>query len=54
LLPYPCKLTKDGWVNAASGKPLAVRATYWKLYVETLARKKPAERSPQRAQADRD
>jgi hypothetical protein len=36
LLPYPCKLTKDGWVNAASGKPLAVRATYWKLYVETL------------------
>ena len=20
LLPYPCKLTKDGWVNAASGR----------------------------------
>jgi hypothetical protein len=34
-LPYPCKLTKDGWVNAASGKPLMVRATYWKLHVET-------------------
>ena len=29
-LPYPCKLTKDGWVNAASGKPLMVRATYWR------------------------
>jgi hypothetical protein len=40
LLPYPCNLTKDGWVNAASGKPLAVRATRWKLYVETLPRKK--------------
>jgi hypothetical protein len=52
LLPYPCKLTKDGWVNAASGRPLAVRATYWKLYVETLGRKKPAERSPQRPQAE--
>ena len=25
LLPYPCELTKEGWVNAASGKPLAVR-----------------------------
>ena len=33
-LPYPCKLTKDGWVNAASGKPLMVRATYWTLQVE--------------------
>jgi hypothetical protein len=54
LLPYACKLTKDGWVNAASGKPLAVRATYWKLYVETLARKKPAERKPPLPQADRD
>src|SRR3954466_12360170 len=25
VLLYPCELTKDGWVNAASGKPLAVR-----------------------------
>ena len=39
LLPYPCKLTPDGWVNAATGSPLAVRPTYWKLYVETLPRK---------------
>ena len=23
LLPYPCKFTKDGWVNAATGLPLA-------------------------------
>jgi hypothetical protein len=38
-LPYPCKLTPDGWVNAATGSPLAVRPTYWKLYVETLPRK---------------
>lgn len=45
LLPYPCKLTKDGWVNAASGKPLAVRATYWKLYVETTPRKKAGKPS---------
>ena len=40
VLPYPCTLSRDGWVNAASGKPLAVRPTYWKLYVETLPRKK--------------
>jgi hypothetical protein len=39
LLPYSCKLTSDGWVNAASGKPLAVGVTYWKLYVETPKRK---------------
>jgi hypothetical protein len=29
LLPYPCKLTTVGWVNAGSGKPLAVGVTYW-------------------------
>jgi hypothetical protein len=39
LLPYPCKLTPQGWVNAATGSPLSVRPTYWKLYVETLPRK---------------
>ena len=44
LLPYPCELTEDGWVNAASGKPLAVRVTYWKPYVETLPRRKPGKR----------
>ena len=44
LLPYPCELTKERWVNAASGKPLAVRVTYWKPYVETLPRKKPGKR----------
>jgi hypothetical protein len=31
---YPCELTKDGWVHAASGKPMMVRATYWTLQVE--------------------
>jgi hypothetical protein len=46
LLPYPCTLTRDGWVKAASGKPLAVRPTYWKLFVETLPRKKTWERTP--------
>ena len=45
LLPYPCELTKEGWVNAASGKPLTVRVTYWKPYVETLPRKKPGKRT---------
>ncbi|MGA7164048.1 MAG: hypothetical protein WBX37_08875, partial [Pseudolabrys sp.] len=34
-LSYPCELTEDGWVNAASGKPLAVRVTYWKPYVDS-------------------
>src|SRR3954447_16581963 len=43
LLPYPCELKKEGWVNAASGKPLAVRVTYWKPYVETLPRSKPGK-----------
>ena len=47
VLPYPCTLSRDGWVNAASGKPLAVRPAYWKLYVETLPRKKTRERTPQ-------
>jgi hypothetical protein len=44
LLPYPCKLTPDGWVNAATGSPLSVRPTYWKLYVETLPRRKSWKR----------
>ncbi len=44
LLPYPCTLTS--WVKADSGKPLAVRPTYWKVYVETLPRKKTRERTP--------
>ena len=35
LLPFPCKLTKEGWVNAVSGSRLAVRPIYWKPYVET-------------------
>ena len=39
LLPYPCKLTPAGWVNALTGSPLAVRPICWKLYVETLPRK---------------
>ena len=41
LLPYPCKLTKDGWVNAASGRLLAVRPPTGSFYVETLSRKEP-------------
>jgi hypothetical protein len=45
LVPYPGKLTREGWVNATSGKPLSVSVTYWKPYVETLAKKKKAERS---------
>ena len=44
LLPYPCKLTPDGWINAATGSPLSVRPTYWKLYVETLPRRKSWKR----------
>jgi len=46
LLPYPCKLMEGTWVNAASGTPLAVRPTYWKLYVETLPGKKAWKRRP--------
>jgi hypothetical protein len=43
LLPYASELTAKGWVNAASRKPLAVRVTYWKPYLETLPRKRPGE-----------
>ena len=35
LLPFPCKLTKEGWVNAVSGSRLAVRPIYWKPYIAT-------------------
>ena len=35
-LSYPYKLTKDGWVNAASGKPMMVRATYWTRRVSMI------------------
>jgi len=45
LLPYPCKLTPAGWVNALTGSPLAVRPTYWKLFVETLPRSKATRRT---------
>ena len=34
LLPYPCQLTPDGWVNAATGSRLEVRPTRWKPFVE--------------------
>ena len=44
ILPYPCELTREGWVNAASGKPLAVHVTDRKPYVETtLPRNKPGK-----------
>jgi hypothetical protein len=46
LLPYPCKLVEGRWVNATTGTPLAVRPTYWKLYVETLQRKKLWKHKP--------
>ena len=42
LLPYPCTLMAEGWVKTASGKPLAERPTYWKLYVETPLKRKSA------------
>jgi hypothetical protein len=46
LLPFPCTLTAEGWVKTASGKPLAVRPTYWKLYVETPPKRKSAKPPP--------
>jgi hypothetical protein len=47
LLPYPCRLTAAGWVNAISGTPLLVRPTRWRLHVETLPSKRAwARRSP--------
>ena len=46
LSPYPCELKSDGWVNAYTGSPLAVRATYWKLYVETPGRGNVRSRLP--------
>ena len=45
-LPYPCKLTKDGWVNAASGKPLMVRATYWRAACRNHAEEEGRDAQP--------
>jgi hypothetical protein len=36
VLPFPCKLTAEGWVKATTGTALAVSPTRWKLHVETL------------------
>jgi hypothetical protein len=36
LLPYPCKQTAAGWVNAVTGAPLALHPTHWQHHVETL------------------
>ena len=44
LLPFPCKLTKEGWVNAVSGSRLAVRPIYWKPYVATTPKAPMGER----------
>jgi hypothetical protein len=40
VLPFPCRLTAAGWVNAVSGTALVVKPTYWKLHVETLPSKR--------------
>jgi hypothetical protein len=40
VLPFPCKLTAAGWVNAVTGTALVVKPTYWKLHVETLPSKR--------------
>ena len=40
VLPFACKLTTAGWVNAVMGTALVVKPTYWKLHVETLPSKR--------------
>jgi hypothetical protein len=40
VLPFPCKLTAAGWVNAGTGAALVAKPTYWKLHVETLPSKR--------------
>jgi hypothetical protein len=40
VLPYPCRLTAAGWVNAVTGISLALRPTHWQLHVETLPNKR--------------
>ena len=40
VLPFPCKLTAPGWVNAVTGTALVVKPTCWKLHVETLPSKR--------------
>jgi hypothetical protein len=40
VLPFPCKLTAVGWVNAGTGTALVAKPTYWKLHVETLPSKR--------------
>jgi hypothetical protein len=45
LLPFACKLTPAGWVNAGTGSPLTVQPTWWKLFVETRSSKKVKKNS---------
>jgi|SRR5205809_384385 hypothetical protein len=40
LLPYPCRLTAAGWVNARTGTALMVTPTHWQPHVETLPSKR--------------
>jgi hypothetical protein len=39
LLPYPCTLKAEGWVNTAPGKPLGGASNLLELYVETLPKR---------------
>jgi transposase InsO family protein len=43
-LPHLCRLTATGWINAATGDPLAVRPTRWQFHVETLPNRRAWER----------
>ena len=33
-LVFPCRRTKDGWLNGRTSKPVPVRPTHWRPWVE--------------------
>ena len=35
-LPFVCKLTDSGWVNAVRGSLLTVRPTHWQEYTDQM------------------
>jgi hypothetical protein len=53
-LPFPCKLTAVGRVNAVTGTALVVKPTYWKLHVETLPSKQAWMRRSSRSSVAND
>jgi hypothetical protein len=54
VLPFPCRLTAGGWVNAVTGTALVVNPTYWKKHVETLPSRRGVDTKVEQVKHSRD